>query len=360
MAPNQNDEERLEYDLLMTEEERKAKRKRDANKQEEPTTFGELLSNPLGKRKEKRKVDQIYEDVEYKAYNFTNGISDFISSDDGKTFMFYGAIAIAVIALIIGGIALVRHFQEQKSWKGAISELHYRREKYIEQYMAVGGGDWWDQQPQLSYNNYYASDEIRSYRTEYYTSTCTKTVDDSYTDSKGKRHYDSHTETYSCRKSRQVPVYDRWYKYTINRWGLVKTIFTEERQAKTELTLTAVWPTPDGLIREFGTNNCTAKQLGTSELKIISGPSIVKAEQETDPLLGCQMVANNVGEWYYITYHYEIDKKPFSFECQIDYNTWQPLRVGKEAWGMYYVHNDGFDCNDGHIGIQPTPTKEGS
>lgn len=207
MAPNKNTEDRLEYDLLMTDEEREAKRKRDEANQ--PTTFGELLSNPLGKRKEKSKVNQIYEEVDFGIYKVRSALGDFISSDTGKQVMFYGLIAAVVIGLIFGAIALVRHFQEQKSWKGTVAELHYRREKYIEQYQAVGGSDWWDQQPQLSYNNYYASDEIRSYRTEYYTGTCNKTVDDSYTDSKGKRHYDSHTETYSCRKSRQVPVYDR-------------------------------------------------------------------------------------------------------------------------------------------------------
>ena len=59
---------------------------------------------------------------------------------------------------------------------GSLSELHYRREKYIEQYIVADGGDWWNTQPSLSYNNTYAGDRVRSYHTEYYWTTCTKVL----------------------------------------------------------------------------------------------------------------------------------------------------------------------------------------
>ena len=63
-------------------------------------------------------------------------------------------------------------------------------------------------------------------------------------------------------------------------------------------------------------------------------------------------------ENYYITYSYTADKrKPFTFECGIDYSAWSLLRVGMAAYGKYYMHNEGFDCNDGHIG---TPQKKKS
>ena len=93
--------------------------------------------------------------------------------------------------------------------------------------------------------------------------------------------------------------------------GCRKTIFTEERQNLTEHTLTAVWPVPDGLIREFGTSACSKQQLGTAKLKIIDGQSMVQSEQANDPLLGCQRVSVNQSEKYYITYSYTADKETF-------------------------------------------------
>ena len=336
-------EERLEYDLLKTPEDRERDERQKA---------AEFL------REEKKR-----EEFKSQINDLKDSAFDFIGSDTGKNLMFYGAIVLIVFAAIFGIVKLVQHFQEQKVWTGTVAELHFHREKYIQQYGPTSGADWWDQQPQLSYNNRYNSDKVRSYHTESYWdfNGCSRIVDDSYTDSKGKYHSGSHTEKYSCWKTRQVPDYDRWYTYTINRWLTVQTLVSDQRQAKTELTLAATWPSTEGIMdRQFGTKDCSAKQLGTSDLKMILAPSGIQSEQASDPMIGCQQVSPNVNEAYYITYHYEVDGKPFSFECGIDYVTWQTLRVGKQAWGKYYAHNEGFDCNDGHIGEQPTPTKEGS
>lgn len=325
----------LQYESLMTPQE---KAERDAH-------------NEAKEAAARRKRQELEQDWALRK----EAISDFIKTDGFQQFAFYAVCVVVGILVIVGIIALVRHFQEQKQWVGTISELHYKREKYIEEYQAVSGGDWWNAQPPLSYDNHYIDDRIRSYHTEYYLSVCTRSK--SSTDSKGHTTY--RTETYPCTKSKQVPDYDKWYGYTINRWGVVKTIDSEERQNRNELTLQAVWPTPDGLIREFGTSNCTEQQLGTAKLKIIEYQKTEQSQQKTDPLLGCQRVSPNQNEWYWITYSYTADKKPFNFECQIDYSSWTPLRVGKSAWGKYYVHNEGFDCNDGHIGDPPKETPEG-
>ena len=102
-----------------------------------------------------------------------NAISNAWADDLVRQLMIICGIVGLVIAGILGIVALVHHFTDQGNWVGSLSELHYRREKYIEQYIVADGGDWWNTQPLSAITIHMLVIVLfASYHTEYYWTTC--------------------------------------------------------------------------------------------------------------------------------------------------------------------------------------------
>lgn len=316
-------EKRLEYDLLMTEKER-------------------------AKQRAEQRAER--ERLEGQEKNYTRFLNIDLRDVAGRnpidiSFIYNNAKLIVIILLIVAALFASRYYNDKKPLDGTLSELHYRRDKYIMQYDPSSGEAWWDQIPDLAYDSVYSSQKVRTYRTEYYRSVCTRTK--TTLDSKGNLKTSS-DEPYSCQKSRQVPVYDDWWTFTINQWHVIKTITSEERQSKSEYSLLAKWPIPDGLVRELGTKSCGTSKVETGKLL-----------QKYDRALGCQTVSGDQSEWYYASHVFKINGKDKVIECPVDYGTWQTLRVAMPMYGEYYTHNEEVYCADLHIGARPITTAKG-
>lgn len=256
-----------------------------------------------------------------------------------------GIVLLVLIVLIVGVFVIhlsSLYFNDKRTWDGGIGATAFARERYVQTYQANAKEDFWDYVPSLAYNIEDAGRRQRGTDTESYwdSNGCTREVE--YTDNKGKKK--TRTETYGCTKTKQVPHYEDWKRFTLNEWTRSATYHSGQTYTGLNTRANPVWPDVPTI------RNCNPFT-----------PKASYYEQASDPVLGCQREEGGRYEYYWITFSFTAENKQVvNKDCPVSLGILTDTMVGAPAYGDYYTWNTSLDCVDAHQGLrklpEPTPT----